>query len=428
MVERETILLAGRFQRLTYHVTEIPLSLALYGHAAKLGKIEARLEGRVRQVESSQGERRDAEYIKLRVSAVRFGYGSTALCLCCAYEETLVAILRGTGWNICWLLAVSLFLSLPPALVRAQVADHGEDLNSKVLKLAEGFKGSVGIYAKDLNSQKVYAYHADDLFATASVFKVPLMIELFRRAEAGELRLNERRKVPIAGISRHGTGVLKSLQDQPELTLLDYCRLMVIFSDNVATDTLMEVIDPASITATMNRLGFPHTRVAGNCTVMHYRMFGIDSPLGSAENDELLVARIKAGKRIVGAGFADRSLNGNVTTPREMGAIFERLYRGEMISGKASAQMLEILKHTASRKMASHLPSDIAVAHKVGATQGVNTDVGIIYLPKKPLVLSLFLYTDVEDHRAGNLIPDLGKLLAEEFSRPVNPPAGSKQE
>src|SRR5688572_19951704 len=122
-------------------------------------------------------------------------------------------------------LIIILLICWPHALGAELTAARAGDLESKVAKLVEGFTGSVGIYANDLNTGREFAYHADDLFATASVFKVPVLIELFRRAEAGELRLDDRRRVPTTGISRHGTGVLKNLRDQPEMTPLDYCRL-----------------------------------------------------------------------------------------------------------------------------------------------------------------------------------------------------------
>jgi beta-lactamase class A len=314
-------------------------------------------------------------------------------------------------------LILTLLICWPHVLWGERTAAAAGDLESKVAKLVEGFTGSVGIYAHDLNTGREFAYHADELFGTASVFKVPVLVELFRRAEAGELRLDDRRRVPATGISRHGTGVLKNLRDQPEMTLLDFSRLMVIYSDNIATDTLMQVVDAAAVTATMQRLGFPNTRVAGDCTTMHYRMFGIDPPIGSAANDDLLLARIKEGKRVKGAGFTDRSLNGNVTTPREMGTIFVKLYRGEILA-KSSGQMLEILKQTASRKMASRLPAEIVVAHKIGGTEGVSSDVGIIYMPQGPIVVSLFVNYDAPNSRASTLVPDLGKLLAEEFPQP----------
>ena len=320
--------------------------------------------------------------------------------------------MRGGRLNM--LVTLGLLLLCSSTAIYGQAPKKSVDLALEMAKLAREFDGALGVYAKELNGGKEFAYHADDLFATASLFKLPVMVELFRRVEAGEVSFAKRLKPPETGISRHGTGVIRSLKDQPEFTLRDYCRLMIIFSDNIATDTLMQIITPQSVTATMKELGFPHTRVSGNCTLMHYRMYGIESPVGSAENDQILVSRVIADRRVP-AGFADRSLNGNVTTPREIGLLFERLYRGQVVSSSASAQMLEILKETTSRKMASSLPSVIEVAHKVGSTKGVSTDAGIIYMPKKPIVQSLFTYSETADARAGKLIADIGKLVAEEF-------------
>ena len=141
-------------------------------------------------------------------------------------------------------------------------AEPDDALAQQVEEVAAGFDGSIGVYARQLASGRTFGFREDELFCTASVFKLPVMVELFRRADAGELNLKERRRVS-ARASRHGTGLLSCLEDSPELSLEDYCRLMIIHSDNVATDTLMEIVGPESVTRTMERLGFPNTRVFG---------------------------------------------------------------------------------------------------------------------------------------------------------------------
>ena len=216
------------------------------------------------------------------------------------------------------------------------------------------------------------------------------MIELFRRVSRGEITLDERRRVP-SGISKHGGGALKYLNDAPELSLRDYCRLMIILSDNVATDTLMQIVNPESITSTMSRLGFRRTRVSGNLTTMHYRMYGISSTVGSPEADLVLQDRARAGKPLA-AGLVDRSTNGNITTPKEMGTMFEKLYKGEIMSRGASSQMVEILKQNTNRSMIpKYLPPNTVVAHKNGATEGVRADVGIVYGPRCDSSINLCL-------------------------------------
>ena len=304
--------------------------------------------------------------------------------------------------------ALLFVVCLSPGLASSQTVD----LAARVENRIAGFDGSVGVYAKNLKSGARFERDADEIFATASVFKIPVMIELFRRAERGDLRLDERLKLPTTGISRSvATGALRYLHDAPELSLLDYCRLMIVLSDDVATDLLMTVVDPAAITRTMARLGFPHTRVAANLTVMHYRMAGIDATVATAENDALLRSRVLAGE-LQPVGLADRTLIGNVTTPREMGTILERLHRGEIVSQKSSTEMLEILTHAAGRGMIPrHLPRETVVAHKTGGTWRVKADVGIVSPKTAPIVVSIFTYYDPKEKDAANVIADVAHLV-----------------
>jgi beta-lactamase class A len=280
-----------------------------------------------------------------------------------------------------------------------------EELRSRVETAAREFKGTVGVYAKDLSRGVEFSYHPDEVFATASIFKVPVMIELFARAERGELRLDARRKLPRAGISRHGGGVLKTFRDEPDLTLLDYCRVMIDYSDNMATDVLMQLLDARAITATMERMGWRHTRVSGNCTLMHYRMVGIESSTATDALDALILERAKARALVPGVGFADRTIGGNVTTPREMGMIFEKLERGEVVSRDASARMIEILKQNTNRTLIpKDLPADTVVAHKHGSSSVVRADAGIVYLAHGPVIVSIFTYADPEGNNGVDLI------------------------
>ena len=291
------------------------------------------------------------------------------------------------------------------------VYEDRNDLDGEVRKVLKNFKGLVGIYAKHLSSGWTYRHNADELFCTASVFKVPVMVDLFRRAEEDNLDLRAKRKVSAA-VSRHGTGVLKYLEDDPELSLLDYCRLMIIYSDNIATDTLMEIADPPAVTRTMERLGLTKTRVSGNVTKMHYGLVGVDSSVGSANLDEVLIERARAGELVQG-GFADRSLDGNVTTPEEMGALLEMIYRGEAVSSEASAEMLEIMKETRGREMIPrYLPPETEVAHKTGGTWRVKADVGIVFLDYGPVVMSLFVYCDPGETRKGRVLAEIAGLIA----------------
>ena len=105
-------------------------------------------------------------------------------------------------------------------------------------QIAADFRGRIGFYIEDLTTGITHEYNADQRFPTASVCKVPVMIELFHQAETGNLSLDDRHRLH-GDISTHGSGMLKLMEDEPELTLRDYCRLMISISDNMATDFLL---------------------------------------------------------------------------------------------------------------------------------------------------------------------------------------------
>ena len=126
--------------------------------------------------------------------------------------------------------------------------------------VARPFPGRIGVCIKDLNTGLRYEYNADEPLPTASVVKVSIMIELFRQAHDGELSLDDRHRMRT-DISSHGTGTLSIMRDYPELTLRDYCRLMMGVSDNMATDMIVHLLTPECDQRDAGRDGLPqHSR------------------------------------------------------------------------------------------------------------------------------------------------------------------------
>ncbi len=271
----------------------------------------------------------------------------------------------------------------------------------------------IGVYLEDLDSGASYEHHADELFPTASICKVPVMITLYRQAGEGRLSLDERVRLGD-DIGIWGTGALRLLRDAPDLTLRDYCRLMIDISDNMATDLLMRRVGFDAINATMEALGCAHTRV--NMTMAEWMDLVCDMrgvPCNHANYPELL-RRYRQGHRNWNTLASQPSLDNNVTTPREIGALMSAIHRGEVISPEASAEMLDILEACTDRSM---IPSDLAwhvkVAHKVGSGCGVKADAGVVYLPTGPLLVSVMLFD-----KAGGAqwIGDVARLAVQFFS------------
>src|SRR3712207_5016623 len=122
------------------------------------------------------------------------------------------------------------------------------------------FAGTGGIAAKHLGTGEEIRINADDLTATASTIKVPILIELFRQVEAGEVRLEDRLAVNEA-IRAPGSGVLRELSLGVELTVRDHATLMIVVSDNTSTNLLIDLVGRERVNQTMAEFGFRQTRL-----------------------------------------------------------------------------------------------------------------------------------------------------------------------
>ena len=283
-------------------------------------------------------------------------------------------------------------------------------------QIATDFRGRIGFYIEDLTTGITHEHNADQRFPTASVCKIPVMIELFRQVEIGTLSLDEHHRLQRA-ISTHGSGILKLMEDEPELTLRDYCRLMISISDNMATDFLLGVVGLKSVNATLDAMGFPNTRTSVTLGRYHYRMFGMADVPCNRENDVLQHKRAQThGVDLNSISFQD-SLENNVATPRDMGSILKQLHAGQIVSPQASVAMIEMLKLCNDRRMIPRdLKPDIPIAHKIGSSGRIKGDVGLIFLSTGPLVVSAFALASDDGVRGDETIAEIPRLAVEAFS------------
>ena len=119
-----------------------------------------------------------------------------------------------------------------------------------VKKNAKPFKGHVGVGFKDLRSGMEYYYNGEEKVLAACVFKVPVLVELYNQAMSGILELNNKYEMCQDDVT-WGSGVLKELKTGVSLTLKDYAVLMMIVSDNVATDIILKIIGKEKVNKTM---------------------------------------------------------------------------------------------------------------------------------------------------------------------------------
>ena len=200
------------------------------------------------------------------------------------------------------------FLLMSFGLSAQQQTDRA--LQSKAQQLLTGFKGQVGVYIKNLKTNRVVAINADTIFPTASIVKVPIMTGVFDKIEKGELRYDGEH-VYKDSLLYAGVDILGSFKSGEKILLKKLVMLMLTTSDNTASLWLQSLAGTGTqINLIMEKLGLKDTRV--------------NSRTPGRENNR---TRYGWGQ----------------TTPAEMASLFEQIYRGKVISAKASDQMMRCL-------------------------------------------------------------------------------------
>ncbi|HKV36601.1 MAG TPA: serine hydrolase [Pyrinomonadaceae bacterium] len=249
-----------------------------------------------------------------------------------------------------------LLISVP---VAAQTQDS---LDDQVKTLVKAFKGKVSLFAKNLDTGETYSLNPDERVRTASTIKIAVMIEAFARVNEGKLKwtdeviLTKEKKVG-------GSGILNELSDNLHLTLRDAVNLMMILSDNTATNLVLDVLTTDAVNARMESLGFK------NIKIMRKVFAGGESAAGKDPENKKY-----------GLGMA---------TPREMVLVMEKLERGEIINPAVSKEMLELMKREQGRNAIGRSLSDTPVASKYGALDRLRSSVAILYTKKGKIAMAI---------------------------------------
>lgn len=249
-----------------------------------------------------------------------------------------------------------LLISVP---VTAQTQDS---LDNQVKTLVKTFKGKVSLFAKNLDTGETYSLNPDERVRTASTIKIAVMIEAFARVNEGKLKwtdevvLTKEKKVG-------GSGILNELSDNLHLTLRDAVNLMMILSDNTATNLVLDVLTTDAVNARMESLGFK------NIKIMRKVFAGGESAAGKDPENKKY-----------GLGMA---------TPREMVLVMEKLERGELVSPAVSKEMLELMKREQGRNAIGRSLSDVPMASKYGALDRLRSSVAILYTKKGKIAMAI---------------------------------------
>jgi len=224
------------------------------------------------------------------------------------------------------------------------------------------FKGKVFLFAKNLDTGEIYSYNGDERVKTASTIKVAVMIEAFARVAEGRAKWTD--ELMLTKAARYsGSGVLQELADGLRLTLRDCVSLMMVVSDNTATNMVLDYLTTDAVNARMNSLGFKDTRI----------MRRVGSGGESKEGKEPDNKRFGLG----------------ATTPHEMVQILEKLDRGEIISKEASREMIDLMKREQVRYAIGRTIPDVPMASKYGALDHLRSCNAIVYSKRGKIAIGI---------------------------------------
>ncbi len=264
-----------------------------------------------------------------------------------------------------------------------------EKIKQIVEKYQRGTSAPLGVAFKDLRTGATVTCHAEEPFPTASAYKIYVLAELYRKAYSGECNLNDRYPLTV-DIKSIGSGVLEQLDAGLNLTLKDYATLMMIISDNTATDFLFNFLGRDKIKKNViDALGFSHTKCDWGCQKLidvYYDMNGRDFQQLWEDNGK------RAPSYYNSKWYQCVTEENDQTAPIEALKMLELLYRGTWVNQEASEGMLAIMKQCQTNTRIPHfLPPGVAVAHKTGSLDKLNVDIGIVYAqPVGDYILCMF--------------------------------------
>jgi beta-lactamase class A len=235
-------------------------------------------------------------------------------------------------------------------------------LDQDVKAAVGSFKGKVSLFAKNLDTGETYALNADERVRTASTIKIAVMIEAFARVAEGKIKWTD--EVVLTKDKKvSGSGILTELSDGLRLTLRDAVNLMMILSDNTATNLVLEVLPTDAVNARMESLGFK------NIKIMRRVGSGGESTAGKDPENKKY-----------GLGMA---------TPREMVLVMEKLERGEIVSAAVSKEMIDLMKREQGRNAIGRSQWNVPMASKYGALDRLRSAVGVLYTKKGRIAIAI---------------------------------------
>ena len=221
----------------------------------------------------------------------------------------------------------------------------------------------LGYTIVDLTDGQRLARLSEVSFPTASTIKLAVLYELLKQAEEGRLSLDAPHPIEPAQVVG-GTGVLQHLS-RPALSLRDHAALMLIVSDNTATNVVIDAVGISAVNTRMQALG---------------------------------IRGLSLRRKMMDAAAVARG-DENTASPDALAAIATAVWKGDGLSA-ASRDLARTLLHEVRGQIRAAVPDRVKVASKTGELDGVRAEAAVVEIPNRPFALAV-MTTHLRDDQAG---------------------------
>lgn len=256
-----------------------------------------------------------------------------------------------------------------------------ERLRAKVEEGTASFDGTVGLFIKDLTSGFEITVNPDAVFAIGSSIKIPILMTLHRAAGEGRLSLDA--PVTVRPEDKTpGSGVLQHLDNPVTLTVRDVANLMILLSDNTATNLCIDLAGMESVNGLLKAAGFTHTRLRRKMIDQEAAAAGRENTSTPREAARLMELLYEGAGMAPGTGAGTGAGTGTGAGAGAGGGL------AGILDAAACREVLAVLKKPKEGVIRRLLPPEIPVIHKTGGLEGVRADVGIVLVPGRPYIFA----------------------------------------
>lgn len=253
-------------------------------------------------------------------------------------------------------------------------------LKNQLKKIIEECDADIAVLVKNFCSDDIlFSYNEEKIYPSASLIKIPIMIEAINKADNLEIPLLN--KIKIKDSDKVDFSVITE-QGITESSFLELITWMIISSDNTAANILIDLLGMDKINNRIKNIGMESTK-------LQRKMMDFDA--------------IKEGRN-------------NTTTLKDMFLIVEGLYKGEIINKEISKKALDIMKNQRDNTaLKRYIVENVELANKTGELDNLNHDVGIFYTKKADYFIGVFVNKASSTFEAGKIIASISKKVYDYF-------------